>query len=88
MPHPAYGWNHQKIRAQLLAELRAAGSAFCPICWMVMTPDMDLQLHHSNPLSKQMGLPGDALAHAKCNLSYGNGSRHRRRGKGGPSRRW
>jgi hypothetical protein len=30
-----------------------------------------LHLHHSNPAAKLAGLPGDQLAHAKCNIRAG-----------------
>jgi hypothetical protein len=31
----------------------------------------NLHLHHSNPLAKLQGLPGDQLAHGKCNIADG-----------------
>ena len=74
MPHQAYGWNHQQVRAQLLAELAAVGIAPCGICGRAMTPGMQLHVHHSDPAAKQAGLPGDVLTHQRCNLSYGDGT--------------
>jgi hypothetical protein len=87
-PVLAYGWTHQRVRAQLLAALRAAGGGICPLCGGVMTAAMRLHLHHTNPVAKQMGLPGDALAHAKCNLGFGNGRRKQRRRRVVQSRVW
>jgi hypothetical protein len=71
MPHDAYAWKHQQIRAQLLAELRAIGVAACPLCHLAMTADMNLHLHHTDPAAKLAGLPGDTLAHARCNMADG-----------------
>jgi hypothetical protein len=62
---------HRKIRAVLLAELAARGSAPCPICREPMTIAMLLHLHHSDPAAKLAGLPGDQLAHARCNVRDG-----------------
>ena len=84
MPHPAYSYRsgHQTRRAQLLKELRAIGAAVCLLCGDMMTVEMELHLHHSNPDMKRLGLPGDVLTHAKCNMSEGG----RRNGKGKRSR--
>jgi len=74
------------IRARLVAELRAAGVAVCPLCGGPMTADMLLHLHHSDPTRKLLGLPGDALAHARCNMS--EGGKRNGRAKKDPRRRW
>jgi hypothetical protein len=70
-PRDPYGALHRKIRRVLLAELAAMGSAPCPICQQPMTVAMRLHLHHSNAASKLAGLPGDQLAHARCNVADG-----------------
>jgi len=83
VPHPAYSYRsgHQTRRTQLLAELQYLGGGICMLCRGIMLPGMELHLHHSDPLAKQMGLPGDVLVHNKCNLSEG-GHRNGRAGEG------
>jgi hypothetical protein len=72
-PSDPYGGVHRKIRAALLAELAAIGGAPCPLCGDMMYAWMGraLHLHHSDPAAKLAGLPGDQLAHARCNVRDG-----------------
>jgi hypothetical protein len=72
MPHKAYGVEHQRIRARLL---RTHLNLPCPYCGELMLSGQDLDLDHSDPADKLLGKPGDRLAHASCNRSYGNGTR-------------
>jgi hypothetical protein len=69
-----YGTPHRRRRKLLLAELAAAGTWPCPICGRPMYFGQRLHLHHTNPDAKLAGLPGDALAHALCNLRDGGRS--------------
>jgi hypothetical protein len=72
-PADPYGSVHRRVRAALLAELAAIGGAPCPLCGEMMYAWMGraLHLHHSDPAAKLLGLPGDTLAHAACNLRDG-----------------
>ena len=72
-PADPYGSAHRKIRVHLLALLAATGPWPCPLCGEAMHAWMgrSLHLHHSNPESKLAGLPGDELAHARCNIRDG-----------------
>jgi hypothetical protein len=72
-PRDPYGAEHRKIRAALLAQLAAIGGAPCPLCGEAMFAWMGrrLHLHHSRPGDKLLGLPGDTLVHARCNVSSG-----------------
>ncbi len=72
-PADPYGTAHQKIRAALLTRLAATGPWPCPLCGQAMFAWMGraLHLHHSNPAAKLLGLPGDQLAHAACNIRDG-----------------
>jgi hypothetical protein len=72
-PADPYGALHRKIRAVLMARLAATGPWPCPICDGPMVASMGrmLHLHHSNPDAKLAGLPGDQLAHARCNIRDG-----------------
>lgn len=53
--------------------LAATGPWPCPICGQAMYAEMGkgLHLHHSNPETKLLGLPGDQLAHGRCNVREG-----------------
>jgi hypothetical protein len=67
-----YGALHRQIRAALMAQLAAMGSAPCGICQQPMTIAMKLHLHHPGGLeAKLRGEPGTVLAHAACNLRSG-----------------
>jgi hypothetical protein len=77
--HPAYGWQHQKVRIRLL---RTQAGMPCPRCGLLMLGEADpdprlraLDLGHTDPAAKRAGLPGDRLEHAFCNRSAGDGSR-------------
>jgi hypothetical protein len=73
MSHRAYGAMHQRIRAMLMERLRQTAPWPCPICGEPMWPTVTdarrsgLDLHHSDPRRKAAGLPGDCLAHSRCN---------------------
>lgn len=72
-PKDPYGPEHRKIRKALMDYLAASGPWACPICGRAMTAEMGrgLHLHHSSPEAKLAGLPGDQLAHARCNIREG-----------------
>lgn len=53
-----------------------------------MEPWMPLDLGHSTPTLKQLGLPGDRLEHAHCNRSYGDGPTIIKPTNHTPSRNW
>jgi hypothetical protein len=57
----------------LLAALAATGPWPCPICGQPMYASMarSLHLHHGDAMAKLAGLPGDQLAHARCNIADG-----------------
>lgn len=63
----AYGPVHRRRRKVLIAQLAAIGSAPCALCGLPMTAANRLQLDHSDPAAKALGLPGDRLVHAVCN---------------------
>lgn len=63
---PAYGVVHQRVREYLL-RVTPPGTP-CPLCDEPMWPEAEpIDLHHSDPELKKLGMPGDALAHRKCN---------------------
>ena len=64
-----YGYTHQKRRRKLLAELTPG--AVCPFCDKPMDAGQYLDLDHSEPDTRLLGLPGDRLAHASCNRKDG-----------------
>jgi hypothetical protein len=75
-----YGIAHQRTRAALLARLRQAWreheaglrpAPICPRCGDPLDPAHPIQLGHSTAERKQLGLPGDRLEHAFCNMSAG-----------------
>lgn len=68
-----YGPTHRAVRKSLLALLAATGPWPCPLCGQPMHAGMGraLHLHHSNPQAKLAGLPGDQLAHGRCNVRDG-----------------
>lgn len=74
MAHRAYRKQHERTRAKLLP--LAIGKP-CPLCGVPMQMGMawPLDLDHSDPAMKQLGLPGDRIVCAKCNRSRGDGSR-------------
>jgi len=77
MPHPAYTKRsgHQQRRAALIAQLERVGAALCPICGGIIVPGMFVDLHHTNPADKRAGLPGNVLAHRRCNRGLGDGKK-------------
>lgn len=68
MPHPAYGWVHQQKAARLKAH--AIGQP-CPLCHLPMLASHPLDLDHTDPADKAMGMPGDRVVHASCNRKAG-----------------
>lgn len=60
----AYGAEHQARRAELMPD--AIGTP-CPRCLELMLLGQHLDLDHSDPKMKLLGLPGDRIAHAACN---------------------
>jgi hypothetical protein len=66
-----YGRRHHRLRHQLLP---LAYGTPCPRCGEIMLPGEDpndwrtwLDLDHSDPLTKDIGLPGDRITHRRCN---------------------
>jgi hypothetical protein len=70
-PADPYGPAHRKQRKQLVALLASTGPWPCPICDRPMYAIQRLHLHHSDPSAKLLGLPGDQLTHAGCNVRDG-----------------
>jgi len=68
MAHKAYGYAHQQKATQLK---RAALGQPCPICGGPMLAGHQLDLDHTDPQAKALGLPGDRVTHATCNRSEG-----------------
>lgn len=60
----SYGHEHQQRRAELMPH--AIGQR-CPRCLELMLTGQALDLDHSDPNSKLLGLPGDRITHAACN---------------------
>jgi hypothetical protein len=74
MPHKAYSKRsgHQRIRVMLIAQLQAMGGVgVCGICGQPMSINQPIDLHHSDPMAKLRGEPGDVLAHRSCNRRNG-----------------
>ena len=81
MARPAYGWEHQRARAEALANF-APGEA-CPYCGQPMSADMLLDFDHYPPLA--IPLPADLVrvrrfAHRSCNRRAGQAISAARRG--------
>lgn len=60
-----YGNAHQRERRRLLAEL-VPGTA-CGFCGEPMDSGQPLDLDHSDPATRLLGMPGDRLTHRSCN---------------------
>lgn len=84
MADPAYGAEHRRTRARLLAR---AYNTRCPVCGKPMIRGQELHLDHSMPKALYRGSKGDRIVHAWCNTSkgarLGNALRQMR-----PSRPW
>lgn len=78
MTHRAYGIEHQRTRAKLLAQLSTDTAQDkpwpCPRCGYPMLLWQPLDLGHTDPEAKQAGLPGDRLEHAGCNRAAQDGT--------------
>jgi hypothetical protein len=66
-----YGWQHQQLRASLLAT--AIGQP-CPRCHRTMLPGQRLDLDHTTRLIDNPNSRGDRITHASCNRGAGGRS--------------
>ena len=64
-----YGWEHQKRRARLLAEL--VDGTPCPICHRPMNKTDPLDAGHATPIAIDSDSIADRLECASCNRSAG-----------------
>lgn len=74
MPHPAYGYRHQRIRKIMLANVYASADPVpCPGCKTDLRtlPPQRIHLGHVSPESKAAGEPGSIAVCAKCNIGEG-----------------
>ena len=73
MPSGKYGYEHQRLRASLIA---AAVGQLCILCHRLMLPGQPLDLDHT---SDGRGYRG--IVHTSCNRSEGARRGNRQRGK-------
>jgi hypothetical protein len=92
----AYGRPHRRTRTKLLNQLPnladvlevSPRGCLCPRCGLQMQTWEPLDLGHSTPERKRLGLPGDRLEHASCNRSAQDGPVIVRPVGHVPSREW
>lgn len=79
-----YGAAHQRRRRELLP---LSYGSNCPFCGEVMLEGQALDLDHTDPSARLLGLPGDRISHSACNRREGGlrgAATTNRRFKGGP----